>query len=120
MAEETLPVSEFLLGLAQRNEEYQLIGQPSGHQAQIRFTGSFEATDIIWDAHIEALGTDANARQFIDIAASGYPLRRITIGLAVAAIDRPVLLKTIIMIRNYKRLRAGRHEFGGPRRKADE
>ena len=39
-------------------------------------------------------------------------MRSITIGLNVAAIDPPVLLKTTIMIRKYKRLRVGRHEFG--------
>jgi hypothetical protein len=39
-------------------------------------------------------------------------MRSITIGLNVTAIDPPVLLKTTIMIRKYKRLHAGRHEFG--------
>ncbi len=48
---------------------------------------------------------------FIEIADSGgqvYPLR---VGLDLDIIDEPAIRKTIIMIRNYKRLAIGRLEF---------
>jgi len=35
--------------------------------------------------------------------------------LDIPRIDEPAILRTIIMIRNYKRLYPGRHEFGEPR-----
>jgi hypothetical protein len=34
------------------------------------------------------------------------------VGLAVPLIDAATVLRSMIMIRNYKRLRPGRHEFG--------
>ena len=36
----------------------------------------------------------------------------ITIGLNVPKLDAAVIEKTTIMIRNYKRLQTGRHEYG--------
>ena len=67
-----------------------------------------------WKAQLTALAaTDACAPQYLDIGAGpepgGLPIR---IGLGVQRIDRPTVIKAIIMVRNYKRLRVGRHEFG--------
>ncbi len=84
-----------------------------GRSAQLRFVGRFENRDVVWDAELIALLHEPdNTPQFLDIAlptAQGIPIK---IGLAVPRIDRPTVLKTIIMVRNYKRLRSGRHEFG--------
>ena len=54
------------------------------------------------------------ARPFIDIATRGSSIIGIKVGLAVAKLDVATLLKTIIMVRRYKRLRRGRFEFGAP------
>ena len=111
----------FLSALAESGEDYLLVSQSDCATAHIRFPGTFENAPVIWDATVRALqcrkdgngGFDApQRRQYIDIAPQGFPMRGITIGLNVAAIDPPVLLKTTIMIRKYKRLRVGRHEFG--------
>lgn len=83
-----------------------------GPQLRVRFIGRFEQAEVVWDAHLLALGQAADSAQFIEIATPTARGRPIRIGLAVARIDRPTLLKTIIMVRNYKRLRLGRHEFG--------
>lgn len=85
-----------------------------GTSAQIRFIGRFAGKEVVWKAHLTALAaTDARAPQYLDIGASpepgGIPIR---IGLGVQRIDRPTVIKAIIMVRNYKRLRVGRHEFG--------
>ena len=37
---------------------------------------------------------------------------KLNVGLDLKTIDEAVINKTIIMIRNYKRLRIGRNEFG--------
>lgn len=90
--------------------------------AQIRFTGSFEGRPVIWDATIMTLGHrhatgsgDERAHpdsQFIEIDEGDGDIRKIRIGLQLKCIDEQAILKTIIMIRKYKRLRTGRHEFG--------
>lgn len=84
-----------------------------GASARLRFIGRFQAEEVVWDAELIALAaTEGGAAQFLDIGAPtarGIPIR---IGLGVACIDRPTVIKTIIMVRNYKRLRQGRHEFG--------
>jgi hypothetical protein len=36
----------------------------------------------------------------------------LTVGLNLTAIDEPTIKKTLIMIRNFKRLKLGRHEWG--------
>ena len=36
----------------------------------------------------------------------------LTVGLNLAVIDEPAIRKTLIMVRNYKRLGFGRHEWG--------
>ena len=53
-------------------------------------------------------------RNFIEIdapAEQGVPLR---VGLCLSRIDTPAIEKMIVMIRNYRRLRPGRHEYGEP------
>lgn len=81
--------------------------------ARVRFIGRFEQQDVVWDAELIALAVPGGENaQFIDIGTPGERGVPIKIGLHVARIDQPTLLKTIIMVRNYKRLRTGKHEFG--------
>lgn len=68
----------------------------------------------MWDALVLALDPADNAPQFIEIGETGRTGRRITVGLKVAKLDEATLLKTTIMVRNYKRLRRGRHPFAVP------
>jgi hypothetical protein len=114
-------IEEFRSALAESGTEYILVGRPDGKSAHIRFLGVFNQLPVIWDATVRALAyghADSGyvnvvpQRQYIEIAAEGFPLRRITVGLNVAVIDPPTLQKTIIMVRKYKRLHSGRHEFG--------
>jgi hypothetical protein len=118
---EPASIEDFRSALAERGTDYLLVNQPDSNSAHIRFLGIFKGSPVIWDATVRALAyrqvgkARDNAvprRQYIEIAPEGYPLRRITVGLNVAAIDPPALQKTIIMIRKYKRLHSGRHEFG--------
>ncbi|MBU1190286.1 MAG: hypothetical protein KKA36_09135 [Gammaproteobacteria bacterium] len=76
-----------------------------------RFIGRFEQHEVVWDAELIALA-GAEGAQFIDIGAPSERGMPIKIGLQVACIDQPTLQKAIIMVRNYKRLRIGRHDFG--------
>ncbi len=84
----------------------------------LRFSGRFQDREVAWDAtfytlqhFLQAQGAQ-NTRPFIDIAQAldgGYRLR---VGLDLPLFDEPAIKKAVIMIRNYKRLRLGRHEWG--------
>lgn len=94
------------------------------HQTEFSFEGRFEAHDVIWHcrlatlASIARLSQQSRQRQFIEIhepvevIADDKPTLTIMVGLNVTEIDATVIEKTTIMIRNYRRLHSGRHEYG--------
>lgn len=90
---------------------YTLVGRPSARRARIRFAGRFEGKPVEWDALIRALDPTDDSPQYIEIGEAGPHGRRLEVGLKLSRIDAPALRKIVIMIRNYKRLRRGRHEF---------
>jgi len=110
------------VALAASGQDFIYTGEPADDCTGIRFLGTFQGVELVWDATIMTLAfynecqarnyRPQTRRQFIDVAQSGNILRRIDIGLDLKRIDNPVLLKTIIMTRKYKRLHTGRHEFG--------
>lgn len=108
------PVHTLRQYLGKTTHPYRIRGRLGRARAHIQFLGTFEGRDVVWDAKIYALRTARTvaARPFIDIAARGSRIIGIKVGLAVARLDVATLLKTIIMVRRYKRLRRGRFEFG--------
>lgn len=101
-----------------------LLLEETAAQARVRFVGLLQGEAVVWDCRFLTLrearqrfAEDPGAaarpmRNFIDVGApdaTGVPIR---IGLDIERIDKPAILKMIVMIRNYKRLRPGRHEFG--------
>lgn len=94
-------------------EDFLCDGPLNGPTARVRFIGHFQQQDVVWDAELIALAADgAQGAQFIDIGSPGPRGLAIRVGLRVTCIDRPTVLKTLVMVRNYKRLRPGRHDFG--------
>ncbi|MFP5348610.1 MAG: putative molybdenum carrier protein [Gammaproteobacteria bacterium] len=92
---------------------YTLLEPLAPARAHIRFTGRFEGRAVTWDAQIIALrATGSLAAPYIEIGADGAHGRALRVGLPLATLDAPTLAKTVIMIRNYKRLRQGRMHFG--------
>ena len=85
-------------------------------KASIAFAGQLEGQSVIWHATLIALkaGGAESVIQYIDVTgqhnSDGYAVE---IGLPVYAIDEPTVLKSITMIRQYKKLHQGRHEFQG-------
>lgn len=104
---------------------YTLIEPLRDDEACFVFDGPFEGETITWNARLVTL---ERANQ-LDLGGSGPPFRRpfididdstpsghrLTVALDIPRIDEPTVLRTIIMIRQYKRLRRGRHEFGEAR-----
>ena len=92
--------------------------------AEFVFAGRFDGDEVIWHCELHTLASlarhsrQSSQRQFIEIQPSpmaeqqGKPVLQVAIGLNVPKIDAAVIEKTTIMIRNYKRLQAGRHEYG--------
>ena len=99
-----------------------------GGQARVVFDGSLDGVPQRWVARLrtlqhcyQELGQDVPLgfapvalRQYLEVGEPEEAGRRLEVGLMVPAIDGPTIAKTIIMIRQYRRLRPGRHEFGPP------
>ena len=105
------------------SRSYRLLEQPNPSCAEVEFEGVFEQHPVRWRATLSALiqgmehGHEA-PRQYIEIDPAGPTaagILKVKIGLAVTAIDAPTIHKTMVMLRQYKRLRRGRMEFGPTR-----
>jgi hypothetical protein len=112
--------TEFEQQLANQGQNYQLLTPLGEAHCHLRFTGPFQGKPVLWDAYLQTLSYYVRhhspvlncARQFLEVGETGEHGRLIRIGLNLPVIDEPVILKTLIMIRQYKRLAPGRHEFG--------
>ncbi len=112
--------------LAQQECRYLALSPIDQPRVRIRFPGQFEGQAIIWDADLRTLHyeyeqaraenpTNAGTfHQYIHIHPVEGERVPIIVALNVPQFDEPAILKTLIMIHNYKRLRLGRHEFGPP------
>jgi len=100
--------------------EAELLGPLGESTLKLRFHGPFEGRRVTWDATFCTL-TACNLahpppqQNFIEIGEEHAQGMSLTVGLNVTAIDAPTVRKTMMMIRQYKRLARGRHEFGPPR-----
>ncbi|MGD8783460.1 MAG: hypothetical protein PVF28_08425 [Thioalkalispiraceae bacterium] len=103
--------------------DYECLAPAGGGMAHFRFIGQFEGKPVIWDAYLYTLAyyvdeiaklsqADRVIRQFIQVGDQNEMGRKIEVGLNLTGIDEASILKTIIMIRQYKKLSHGRHEYG--------
>jgi hypothetical protein len=104
---------------------FSLLAPPESTRTRFAFTGRYQNKEIVWDATLLTLA-HYHAEQpesaqptvrtaFLEIGDETACGRAIRVALDIPRIDEPAILRTIIMIRNYKRLQPGRHEFGEPR-----
>ena len=99
-------------------EDYLLESELPVSKAYIKFTGMFQGELVVWNACVQTIEdyarhnqTAKDPMQFIEInVADGVCF--LQVGLNIALIDKPAIERTILMIRNYKRLHPGRHEYG--------
>lgn len=106
---------------------HSVIGQ---ERAVVNFVGQFNHRPVVWHATIVALPDTipvppsgesvkqamTGSSQYIDISDQQADIVAVEIGLLVPFVDEPTILKVIKMIRLYKNLRPGRHEFLGTRK----
>ena len=99
---------------------YTLIKQLNSEHAHFHFEGLFNNKKVNWDTQLLTLSEyikqkklkNTALKQFIEIESSQSESVKITIVLNVTKINTPTIKKTMIMIKQYKNLMVGRHEFG--------
>ncbi|HED35434.1 MAG TPA: hypothetical protein ENJ08_14660 [Gammaproteobacteria bacterium] len=84
----------------------------------IQFEGRLYDTRVVWNACIRTMEeyalenpVSSDPQQLISIEVEAG-VHYLEVVLNVSEIDRAVIERTIIMIRKYKRLKEGRHEYG--------
>ena len=107
-------------------EDFKIIDRESEQSVRLEFSGMFEGRQVTWNAHIQTLNAcyhellhkatevdqdDSKWRQFIEIDVQNNTYY-VTIGLNLRQIDESAIKMAIIMMRKYKRLHRGRHEYG--------
>ena len=114
-------VEDSPLKLVSGGTRFKAIGKLGGRRAHVQFSGAFEGEPVTWDTWLYTLEgwheTDegrqsSRLRQFIDVGDTSGQMRDLTVCLAADAIDSKVVQMAMIMIRQYRLLRHGRHEFG--------
>ncbi|HHJ13305.1 MAG TPA: hypothetical protein ENJ79_02865 [Gammaproteobacteria bacterium] len=121
----SLSVRDFSAWLAARGQGWLVLS----HEAeciQLCFTGPFEGGDVIWHCEFVTLAREwrglcrgrtiapVSLRNFIEVGEprEGHvPLR---VGLALKQVDERAVRMMVHMIRQYRNLRRGRHEYGTP------
>ena len=104
-------------------EDFEHLSPLPAKQVRLKFAGVFQDKKITWDLtlftlseyyrQIEPDTAVTDRRQFIYIGELNHrdevPVR---VGLNVPIINKPTIVKTIKMIRQYKRLHKGWHKWG--------
>lgn len=111
-------VQELQRRLVGSHNDYLLQDELPAHRVRLLFAGPFKGETVVWNACIETIEAyaqhhrvDDDPQQFIDIRCENE-VHWIHIGLNVQQIDQAVIERSMIMVRNYKRLSEGRHEYG--------
>ena len=99
---------------------YTLIQQLNSQVAHIKFNGLFQGKKVTWDTHFFTLPgykaqkniKDKKLKQFIDIQVIEPGSMKLTIALNITEVNKPNILKMMIMIKQYKNLSPGQHEYG--------
>ena len=99
---------------------YTLIEQVNKQYAHIKFEGPFQGKTVTWDTHFYTLdgyssinNEETNiTKQFIHIKESNADTMELTLALNIPEINTPNILKMMIMIKQYKNLAIGRHDYG--------
>ncbi len=118
-----MAISDFKHELSSLGTDFAQLSPFNQDYQHIRFIGPFTGQDIIWDAHVYTLSyfvhqlntltpSSSSVHAFLEVGNENERGRKIEIGLHLPYLDVPSLKKTIIMVRQYKRLALGRYEYG--------
>lgn len=100
-------------------DEVELFGIPGGESLQFGFQGPFEGRLVNWQATLFTptgwagrFGEAKPSQNIIEVLEGDEGSCILNICLKVTAIDLPTVRKAIMMARQYRRLRRGRHHYG--------
>jgi len=119
-------VAAFSVQLEKLNIDFVGTSQIPYTSASVSFLGLFQGQTVLWNMtlttlshfqsnvskNISATQSGLSNRPFIEIHDGNEGVFKILVSLDIELIDEPAIIKTIIMIRNYKRLAVGRIAFG--------
>jgi hypothetical protein len=99
---------------------YTLIQQVNSQHAHLVFNGLFMGNAVSWDTQLFTIAeyarsinyTGTTIKQLIEIEKIDDSSMKLTVVLNVPEINPPTIQKMMIMIKQYKRLSLGRHEYG--------
>jgi len=118
LATTPLNLRQFEQELAQHKDDFLITGDASNPQQKtFTFIGHLHGKAIIWNTRLRTLQSLAQTQQlnqlqqFIHIQ-NEHNSYRLEIALYLKQIDLAAIKRTIIMIRNYKNLRSGQHNYG--------
>jgi len=92
---------------------YVLIKKYDNQHAHIKFAGSFQNQAVTWDTQFSQESIENKSlKQFLHIEADKNDVFKLTIVLKIPEITEPNIQKMMIMVKQYKKLTLGRHEYG--------
>jgi len=110
--------------LMEKAADYLLLSSLPSSCAHVKFIGRFEDQEVLWDMHLYTLERYAQAsdsakmqispdsRGLMQIATEETQVFQLSVALRVPVIDAPTIQKTILMMRNYRKLAIGVHIWG--------
>lgn len=105
--------------LMEQGTDYLLLSALPASCAHVQFMGRFEGQEVLWNMHLYTLEAyaqtpdtaktqiDPGLRGLMQIAPEATQVFQITVALRVDVIDAPTIQKTILMLRNYRKLARG-------------
>ncbi len=109
---------EFEQSISQQADDFLITGDAHKPEKKtFTFIGPLDGNPIIWNCQLQTLQSLAQSRQlkqmqqFIHIY-NNQEIYHLEIGLYLKQIDLATIKRTIIMIRQYKNLRSGQHNYG--------
>jgi hypothetical protein len=117
-------VQSFSLLLQQRQADFICTTALPASAAAVVFLGPFQNQTVVWQMTLATLqhcrqtqndlagNPNSFSKPFIEILPEQQGCYPLHVGLELEMVDEAVIKKTIIMLRNYKRLAIGRMEFG--------
>jgi len=99
---------------------YELIKHYDNQHIHLQFEGRFHGQIVLWDTHFFTLDgynlhkstIKKSLKQFISIEPSDTNIFKLTIGLKIHKITEPSIQMMMIMVKQYKNLALGHHEYG--------
>ncbi|MCW9024553.1 MAG: hypothetical protein OQK73_07705 [Gammaproteobacteria bacterium] len=104
-------------------DDFLLLSPAPSQKVSLKFSGFFEGNDVVWNLTLFTLheyylnttqtneSNDIRQFIFIELLKSSHEVV-MNIALDVPIIDKPTIIKTIMMVRNYKALHHGWHKWG--------